>query len=277
MIRAGDFDLAQRSLSGMLSQELTDRQRFEVLTQLMSLQTRLGKIHSALETTAEMDALATRFLPPISRVLQLGLQRTTFLAMIGEGEQAMADIEQMRNELQPPLDGLVMFAELNLYRTLDEKQAYRDTHAQLSAFFEKNPFPGVILDLLRNYTVIITRWDGEYEKSLTVFDELLVSYRRSFVSLQTPEVLEETRLEKAITLRLAGRLEEAAEIFNDLLSLSPANPRALLELAQVRIDQEQLPQARESLLALQTIYANADPDYRYFKQLTNLMAQVDPE
>jgi tetratricopeptide (TPR) repeat protein len=182
-------------------------------------------------------------------------------ARAGDSAGALALLDTVRAELEPPLDGMVDFFETLVHRELEDASALA---AGIPA----------VRGLLESLGLGALYWWGDMLEAESLrmsggCEEALVLYRSAADAMQEPMLFYTIRemgtdplTGQAACMRELGRFDEAELLVREVLRRIPAEPTAHLELARLELARGRPIEARQAVDNALLAWADADPDFR---------------
>jgi tetratricopeptide (TPR) repeat protein/TolB-like protein len=174
---------------------------------------------------------------------------------------ALALLDTVRAELEPPLDGLVDFFETLVHRELENAE---DLAAGIPA----------VRGLLESLGLGALSWWGDMLEAESLrmsgrCEEAVGLYRSAAAAMQEPMLFYTIRemgtdplTGQAACLRDLGRYDEAEKLVREVLRRIPAEPTAHLELARLEVARGNPAEARQAVDVALLAWADADPGFR---------------
>lgn len=273
-LRQGLLDQMAMHAESLLEQPLTPSQQVAVQAQLLAKLAIQGRLLEALELAEEIDQLAQTFMVPLARILGIGTARAQFHAQRGELEVAVALMDEMTGQIDPPMDGIVTFFKLGVLQVADAREQFRQTMLEVEVFREEVQL--TMLDpFFLQYQALMASWDGHFEQALKQHQQAQLLMESSIFALQDPRVLPSMQVQKSVYLNQIGRPEEAVELLRSLLARFPADPIAMLELASILVEQGQTEEAVDTLSQLFKLWGQADSEYLDYQRAQALSARIN--
>ncbi|MDJ0656148.1 MAG: tetratricopeptide repeat protein [Xanthomonadales bacterium] len=271
--REGYPDRAMNALLAISERDLPDRQQFEVQQALLRVYLNSGQVDNAIEALDRQQQAAASFVPPALRLVQLEGQRSALLAMTGDAEAALEAARAVKEQLSPPLSGLMGIPYLDIYYHLDMADEYRAEFKEIEQFAQRFDFP-MLKDFMDMYRGRMERFDQRYEEATAAYDQTIKSFAQMVVTLDDPSTLEGVMLERARVLRESGKPDQAAIAASQLLNSNPGNTSMRLELAHSYFAQGFAEKAQAEINELKNLWRDADPEFIYLKRLADLEDQI---
>ncbi|MEM9533568.1 MAG: hypothetical protein AAGA23_21785, partial [Pseudomonadota bacterium] len=175
--------------------------------------------------------------------------------------------------LQAPLDGLVLFALLDIHDTFENKDEFLRVMEQLELFTQQfnSPALGPIVDMYRARRAVLL---GENDQAVQIMDVVVEDLKSSFANLQTSDLLDSARSLQASTYRKAGNTDRALEITNQILLDNPGFTWGRLEQVETLVAKGFFEMAESEAETLRAAWSKADADYVMVQKLDQLEAQI---
>ena len=274
-VRLGRFDSARSRLDAVLGRELTPQQRVMALNGLADLAYARGQIDTMLATLNDIDAEAQKFLPPILRVIQVGMTRVNGLALRGETPAARVELDGMRETLQPPFDGYLILPRMNLdWRDGDYEAAMTGLQrAEEFAAARGDPSYEMIMAYARAHRPAYEQDVAATRQQVDRAAELLERAAYSAI-MNTSNAVLELQVDLARLLHSVGAVDAARALVGRILKRAPYLGSAHLLLAQLAFDLENLEEAQASLDTALEVWSDADDRYVLYAEAQQLKAQL---
>lgn len=277
-ISDGDFERADQQITLLINSARTAREEVEAMMMRLRLRLAEGRMHEAIEVLEAADERAAEYMIPVERMFSFGLQIAAIHASAGDHERALAVVDDLSADLQPPLDIFAEFGRLSIYQVMEDKDAYRTSLQRLQTAMQAMPNP-IMAPVILSAEATLAAWDEDYNQAIELFEAALDAIRRSFLSLQDPFQERMLQLQYATTLREAGRLEASTAEFDNVLRQYPGFAKAHSEKAKLLNDLGQIDQAMSAMDTALELWKNADESYVDYVQAkayaNQLVAQVN--
>ncbi|MFK8017296.1 MAG: tetratricopeptide repeat protein [Gammaproteobacteria bacterium] len=273
-LRTGEFPEARKRIDDALARELTAQQRLMALNARAEFEYVRGKLNAMLATLGELDALAAQIMPPLMRIVQVGMTAINTKTLLGDFDGALATIDDVTGQIDAPLDGF-----LNLPRVGVEWEK-GDIPAALASLDRAEAFVAQLADptfdpMMAYARVVRFVIDDDAQGTRQQVDTTLDLMDRSFfASMNTSVFVDEIRVDLARMLRRVGAVSKAKTLLDDALRLNPFLATAHLEMAYIWHSEENSAQALQSLEQAMAIWSDADADYRRHRDAKGLQASL---
>lgn len=258
--RRGLWKEAAARLSGRMSDDLTARQRVDILSAQAELALVLGRIERALDLHSEIVAESQSLLPPMVRLVSLESERPGMLALLGRFDEALATANAIYEQLQPPLDTYMYIYFTNLYAEADDRESFREWAKKAEAMRSQMPAP--FHSFIETNAARIAIWAGDMDTAVAHIDRARDLLGQSLIQvMHTNLSVSGIHVGIAELYLEAGALEKAERTLEDLLNVFPAYANAKYMLAQVKIAAGDEAAAEELLDQALDAWSGADEDY----------------
>jgi tetratricopeptide (TPR) repeat protein/TolB-like protein len=256
----GRFAAAETHFAEALDLAENEPRRARVLEALNSYLDMRGRSDSVSALTRNQAVARGQVGGRLAELQLLGLLAVK-RARARDAAGAMALLDTVRAELEPPLDGLVDFFETLVHRELEDASALA---AGIPA----------VRGLLESLGLGALYWWGDMLEAESLrmsgsCEEALVLYRSAAEAMQEPMLFYTIRemgtdplTGQAACLRELGRFDDAEVLVREVLRRIPAEPTAHLELARLELARGRPAEARQAVDVALLAWADADPEFR---------------
>ncbi|MFK7888422.1 MAG: tetratricopeptide repeat protein [Gammaproteobacteria bacterium] len=273
-IRSGDFEQARERIERVLARTLTPQQQVEALNGLAELQYVLGEMSAMLDTLQRLDDVAARFMPPVLRAVQVGMNVVNTKTLLGDFDGALSTVDALRDELDESMQGFLDMPLLGVYWEMGETVKAMEAFDRAEAFASARADPtyAPVMAYGRVFASVAQSDASAAIEQAELASELM---DRSFMMASGSTLALQLRVDMARELRTVGALDSAQELLTRTLRSNPSLPTAHLEMALVRQDLEQLDEARASLDQALAIWKSGDDQYLRLVEARTLLATLD--
>ncbi len=255
----GRFDEAETRLEESREFASGDLTRIHALEEQRRYLDMRGRVDTASVVMREIAALTGRVEGRLAELQLLGYV-AIYRTRAGDTTGALALLDSVRSELEPPLDAIAKIAESQVQRELGNS-------AELAAGVP------VVRDLLASFGIERDEWwgdlleaesmrlDGRCEQALPLYQSAVESIPNPYLFDTIREMGTDPLTGQAVCLRELGRYAEAESLIQEVVKRIPAEPTAQLELARLAVAQGNDDDAREALDAALVVWADADQEY----------------
>jgi tetratricopeptide (TPR) repeat protein len=268
--RLGNFARAVDTIEQLKSRAESPMERIRVLQLEIDLAFLRGRYSQGIAALEEMDQIAQASMPVLLRQVQVRLPAIVSRAYRGDDPDAIiAELEAVRDELQPPWNDLVSYFQMQVYDATGQRQKYVEMLPDMERFFAAQPNPGMRpLMLSARAEAAIIR--GETDEAATQVKQALDLLRSSFLQLEVTEDSFEIEAALYDQLRRAGEPERAIDGLQQIVSAYPSLGLAHLRLAQAQFSTGNVAAARASLDTVATLWSEADEGFVYLSEVDEL-------
>ena len=268
--RRGLFDAATRRLDNLLSQEFNGQQRLEILAGKMEILVAQGRILEAIELLTETVELAKDLVPPAIRILSIDSQRAMMLSMAGETEEALAFMDGITDQLQPPLSDYMSLSYTGIYKMADMREEFRANAEKTMAIESQLPPP--LLPFLEMERASIATWDGDTAAAVRHADRAFELFGQSRLAIALTDLSSSNLFISVAELYVdAGAPAKARERLEQILRVYPASAYAKLVLAEALLAEGDAARAKTELEAAVSIWSEADPSFVHLVEAQELL------
>ncbi len=273
-MRTGDFDEVAARVDQALERTLTPQQRVQALNTLAELQYLRGELQAMLQTLDDMDQVAEQFLPPLIRVVQIGVNVVNSRMLLGDFEGAHEALAQMGAQVGPPLDGFLHMPKIGIEWEQGDEQAALASLEKAERFADAmaDPTYAPMIAFARVYRHVVNDDAEQAVRQATKALELMDS--SILVSAGTTVMSLELRVDLARMMRRVGAQDEARAILVDTLRRAPRLASAHLEMAYLALNIEDVAQARRSLDEALEVWRDGDERYLRRREAKQLLASL---
>ena len=256
-LSTGRFESALSGYEGALASSRAPAQRTAALEGLREYYRFRGQMEEAIGMAdARLDE-AHAWQTPM-QVVQDRFSDIDLYLDAGRYDEAVALFEELRSQLPPPVSQVPHW-EIHIALGAEDGEAARGAYHAAFDAMEATDF-GVLRPALTGDLGRIEELDGNYDAAVTNYPDAMA---------QDPGRNFHRRTGRA--LRKAGRLGEAEEELREALRLSPAAPRAHLEMALVLEAQGDTARAMEHLRSALAAWEFADESFEPAREARALL------
>jgi tetratricopeptide (TPR) repeat protein len=256
----GRFDQALQRYQDALESARTGPQRFTVLAGLAGLHLARGQVAEALDYAEERWQLAAFFMAPVQR-LQGRLLDLRLYPRAGRAEEALALLDSLEAQLEPPQDALVPLGRMSLYEAMERPDELEAAVAEATAMMERTGLQALEGDIAY-FSGRVRELRGDFEGAITVYEREQ--------ELNPSDTSVPNQLGRCY--REMGELDRAEELIIQTLSARPSHAQARVELAKVYERMGRLDDAIAQVEQALVTWAPADPEYRPAQEARELLA-----
>jgi tetratricopeptide (TPR) repeat protein len=240
-----------------------------------NLEARLGRIRAAIDQLYRQQEYLSQSVAPYQVALATYMPMANLYVELGDTGQARAAIDTARETVQPPLDQFLAFSMATLLIEEGKLDAAETELASGEAVIEQFKLEDMRsqLDILRaqvqaerkDYAGAIAFFQSardRIERSTSAGNELFILVPNLYAFM-------------ARAMIHAGEPEQAEATLENGFALDPANPQLWLARARYQQATGATVLARASVNYALAVWKDADPDYRYYVQATELAAELD--
>ena len=264
-LKTGDFESAENKLANLLANATTDQQKFEILQSYVLFFTTTGQINKVLETIAKMKNHA-QHLPPIMRIFSLDFSESLFLANLGRFEQSLESLENVKKQLQPPLDGIIEMGALSAHILAKDIPKAKDSMAKLLEYIKTYPNP-MLTSSLDSSKALILELENDYEQAVQLHQKALDAISGNIVNTQSESNVLGQQVLLANAKREAGLLTEAKADLVEVIKIFPSLPHAHFRLAQCYLQEGNIEGFNDALTKAEQYWALADKEFIEYKKM----------
>lgn len=268
------IDAGLSALDDLIDQASTDVQRYSVLATQEMMLYHAGRLQAALEKSFLTEEAGNRFMPPLSQLFNLRAKRITYLVELGRFDEARQLVDEIRESATPPYNLMVDFFTSAIHEVNRDLEPFREATEVMESFLARNPIPAYEQMILAAHAKAAW-WEGDLNNALTLFDEAIEESTRSFIILQTLEMLNSLITDRSRVLIELDRPDEAVAELDKVLARSPLNGSARMVLieAYLALGRDQEAQAQYQRLLAQ--WSEADQGYLDVKKFSELSERIN--
>lgn len=271
--RRGSFAAATARLGGLRSGELLPQQHLQLLLVTIEIFLAQGRIEDAMAKTAEANELARNLVPPAQRIIAIESQRATMLSLLGRFEEALESIDDVADQLQPPLSLYINFTYTQIHAAANNRDEFR-RWAQASQD-ARDQLPELYNAIMALEQAQIDIWDEDFDAAIANIDAGSAMLEQSFLQTLIDSLgLSEVFVNVARLYLEAGAIDEAGERLEAVLRVYPGYAYGKLMLARVLIAQGDAEKARLFLEDALGLWADADEEFIYLREARETMASI---
>lgn len=269
--RRGFFDEAWERLDSLQRDDLTTQQDLQVLLVSAELTIALGRIREALEFYDRASEVAEPVMPPAVRIITIEGQRGALLQYLGRVDDAVASLDAVAAQLQPPLSTQMNFIYAGIYDAAGDRDSFRRVHDESMSM--RDQLPQFYQPLLELEEAQIRIWDGETSSAIGLIDRAQAMLGQSIIGVLVDNLLLSEMFVGIAKLYVeAGANDKAKAQLEDILRVYPSNAFARLVLARVLVAEGDDEGARAFLEEALKLWSSADEDFILLGQARDLLA-----
>ena len=273
-LRRGDARSARDLLeqAGDLAQTLAHKS--QVRQAFAILETRLGRIHEAIEQLRQQQAFMNEFQSPFAVTLATHAPMVRAYNSLGDPDSAQEILDSAMNLVLPPMNQFLAFNEADILierGDLDGAQLAIQRGAAIIEQFKLEDLKFLIA-MLDGYIKQLT---GDYTGSADSFQ--LVIDRINHSVLGGSELYEEVPIllaELAESLVLDGHLDRAEKALDEGFRLDPSEPKLWVSKARFQLSSGLPMLAQASVNYALAIWQDADSEYCEYVEARDLERQI---
>ncbi len=271
--RRGLFDAASQRLDNLLSPGVNGQQRLETLIGKTEILVAQGKIFESIELLTATNELAKDLVPPAIRILSIESQLGMLLSMAGETEEALAFMDGIVDQLQPPMTDYMNFSYTGIYKMADMREAFRATAEKTMAIESQLPAP--FLPFVEMERAKIATWDGDNAAAVRHVDRALELLGQSHLAVALTDLSSSSMFVNAAELYVgAGASAKARERLEGILKVYPASAHARLVLAKALLAEGDAARAKTELEEAVSIWSGADRTFVLLGEAQELLSDL---
>ena len=271
--RRGLFDAASQRLDNLLSPGVNGQQRLETLIGKTEILVAQGKIFESIELLTATNELAKDLVPPAIRILSIESQLGMLLSMAGETEEALAFMDGIVDQLQPPMTDYMNFSYTGIYKMADMREAFRATAEKTMAIESQLPAP--FLPFVEMERAKIATWDGDNAAAIRHVDRALELLGQSHLAVALTDLSSSSMFINAAELYVdAGASAKARERLEGILKVYPASAHARLVLAKALLAEGDAARAKTELEEAVSIWSGADRTFVLLGEARELLSDL---
>ena len=208
----------------------------------------------------ETNELAKELVPPAIRIISIESQLGMMLGMAGETEEALAFMDSIVDQLQPPLSDYMNFSYTGIYKMADIRGEFRVTAEKTMAI--ESQFPPPFLPFVEMERAKIATWDGDNAATVRHVDRAFELLGQSHLAVALTDLSSSNMFIDAAELYVdAGAPAKAREWLEGILKVYPASAYAKLVLAKALLTNGDAARAKTELEEAVSIWSEADPTF----------------
>jgi tetratricopeptide (TPR) repeat protein len=274
MAKQGDVDGALKQMDELAELAGSEKEVVQVLSEKELLLFSTGQLRAAMEVVALMKEKSQSYLPPLQQALLFGSKEVSYLLYLQQEEEAWQKFAKMKASTKPPFDQILNLMARNFHDILGEQE---EAVAALEAFIDfKKEFQITVYDqFIYVAQAVDARYAGEIEEALRLHELAIEESKQSFLNLQSYYILDELTLQKAKTLAVAERYDEALELLDLVIKRNPLFAQCQIEKARILHLDGDDEKALEVINQVRGIWQKADPDFIDFIEFEAFAAELE--
>jgi tetratricopeptide (TPR) repeat protein len=216
----GDYLDAIDQLQNLLFQSTSQMQKFNIQKSIKNLYVQTGQIEKAFEIHYEQQTSAKEVLNPLSYTFTMNSGEIELLVLSGDYEQALNFVEKLKSETKPPFNNLASAFYLTVYEAMENREMYEKKLIEFESFLEEFPM-SYYEQIIYVWKGKLASWNHEFDLAEKHFNQVLEFSKKSFVRLETLEVVDMISYAKAESLFKQNRFEETLQELDIILKHNP--------------------------------------------------------
>lgn len=274
--RRGRFAEAISRLDALNDAELTSQQAVQVLLVSAELALVRGEIERAQQFYIAANDPAKTLLPPAARIISIEGQAAALLLYVGRFDEAIAALDQVAAQLQPPLSSHLNFIYASIYAAADDREKFREW--ALASLAARDNLPEIYAPIIALEQAQLSIWDGDNDTALATIDSAKAMLGQSVITvLQDNLTVSEMFVNIALLYLDAGAPDKAREQLEEVLLVYPSNAYAKVALAKTLIAESDEGNARLFLEDAIESWSSADENFLYRNLALETLASLDSD
>lgn len=266
--RLGNFVLAEELLSQLMSNASSPPEKLQIYRGYLTLYDLRGQISKSIEV---IDLMADNgaHLPPILQIFQIKFPKSYYLANVGRYQDAELLLDEVREQLQAPLNGIIDAGLVNVYilqKDQDKLQALLD---RLDAYLKQYPNP-LYNSIVDNANARLKQMQGQSSEAVKLFEKAVNGLESSLVNTQQRDAILQQKVQLAVARIKARDFSTAEKELLDIIEKHPSLAIAFTGLAEVYLEQNEMDKAKQALAKVATLWQSADTEYFEYKNYVEI-------
>jgi tetratricopeptide (TPR) repeat protein len=239
-----------------------------------TLETRLGRLRAAIDQLRQQQEFLSQSVGPYQVALATYTPMASLFIELGETTQARAALDKAREILQPPLDKFLAFSMAAILIEEGDLEAAEAELASGEEIIEQFKLEDVRaeVDTLRAQ---ISAKRADYAGAVELFESARNRIERSVIAgNQVFGMVPNLYAFMARAMVHAGELEQAEATLEKGFELDPTNPHLWVSRARLQQAMGAAALAQASVNFALAVWKDADPDYSYYIEATELAAEI---
>ena len=271
--RRGFYDEAEERLAGLKHDQANPQQRVQLLGAQTEVALVRGKVEKTLTLLAEIGEIAKELMPPMARLINIDSQQSNLLILLGRTDEAIVIADEVRAQLQAPIDSYLNFTYTGIYEVAQNRTAYREWANKTKEVQDQLPEP--LKPYIEMESARIAIWDQEFALAVDHTDRAAELLGQSLIQVLQNNLSTSPMHVKLAELYLdAAALEKSQAKLQDILTVFPSYAYAKLMAARVQLARGDEVAARRLLTEALEVWSEADADYVYLLEATSLLENM---
>lgn len=271
--RRGLNEAARNRVAQQVRDGLTEQQRLLIVSAQIELSYAAGRIEEAIDYVDQANELAKSLMPPMIRLLSIANPRANFLYLQGDVAGALKEFDDIRGQLQPPLDSYMNFGYTTIYGETGEQEKFKEWAAKTDSV--KGNLPDVFAPFLILDSAMIAIWEERNEDAVSLLDQAKSILEQSLISTMDNNLsMSEMNVKLAEMYIKADALDKGKDAINEVLKVYPASGTAKLVLAKHYLAQDNPDAARTALQEALEIWSDGDQNYIRVVEAKDLLSKL---
>ena len=269
----GDPQSAIPLLNDLLNEAKNSSEYLSIYGELEQMYLLIGELNNALEMLAQSEQHSLATMPPIAHLLSHQGKKMAYLSSLGETEKAKLMLDKLEKSTQPPINQTIVFMRLAYHSMQNDGPGIErnlEKAKQVMAAFKMSIYQQFIF----SYEAVQKRAEGQYDESIVWHDKAIAEASQSVLALNSRQIIQEFKYQKAKSLFAAQRYQAALELIDDLVLKSPRLVEFLFLKAEILFGMGLQSETKQVIEMIDTYWETADKEYIEFIRFKQFKQRV---
>ncbi len=262
----GDIESGLTALDELFLKAEAPSDQVKVLTEKENMLFLSGRLKEAMLILDQMQEISESYLPPLSQKLLYGSKQVSYLAYVKRFDEAWNTFNKMQEETKPPFDQMLEIIAMRIHELAGDHDKAAESLKRFEAFkqqFQMNIYDQFVLAS----QAVEARHSGDFEGALVLHDQAIEESSQTILTLNSLNVVDELKHQKALTLFEVERYQNAADVLEEVLSRNPILGQSILLKAKVLNKMGKFDASKAAIEQAKELWKNADVDHKDLVEL----------
>lgn len=274
MFRQGQLEEAKDLIEEAQLISQAPRQRGAILDHKINLYSLRGQYQEAFNKLSDYRQVAREYLTPLDSMFATSISRMHLYVFSGNSEIAIAQLEELKPQLDPALADLMEFGYLFLYIAQSNSEEAKKSISKVEKQIERFQMNHLtyLVTTARGWIADIDNQSKVAVQNLTNAIEQLQS---SIHGKENQELLWNLYSDIIRIKRINGEADDAERMAKELILKWPFHPDINYQLSEIYFSQNKFSLAKKHLDRALLIWRNADKDFLPAQQALQLQEKLN--
>jgi tetratricopeptide (TPR) repeat protein len=269
----GNYVLALDQLHSLLILSENNTQKFKIQESIKKLYVQTGQIQKAFEIHDLQVESGKEMLSPLHYSFTIDGGEIELLILSGEFNKALSHVEKLKSKTKPPFHQIASAFYLMVYEAMETPKNYEKELLDFDGFLKSFPIP-YYEQMMFYWKGKLAVWNQEFELADENYNQALEFSKKSFIRLQTLEIVDMISYAKAESFYQQNRMDEAFAELDLILTHNPLFARAHYLKAKCALSQRDVSAAKAEINLAKEIWKLADTNFIGLIDLNQLESEI---